>query len=249
MLNLRKISKFYGSVGALSDVSLDVPQGATGVVIGPSGCGKTTLVRLIMGLISPDEGEVIIDDELVVEENISGIRRRIGYVVQGGALFPHMTAWANVGLMPKYFGWSRPEISRKVRLLAEMMELPLASLDRYPGELSGGQRQRVSLMRALVLDPEMLVLDEPFGALDPMVRFQLQEHLRGLFRKLKKTVVMVTHDIAEAAFFADEIILMRAGKIVQRGPMSDLLFHPKEEFVTAFLKAQRTLSENIQGPQ
>ena len=247
MLTLDKISKSFGSVGALSGVSLDVPRGATGVVIGPSGCGKTTLVRLIMGLLSADQGEITFDGEAVVGINISGIRRRIGYVVQGGALFPHMTAWSNVGLMPKYCGWSPSEIAERVELLADMMELPLEALHRYPVELSGGQRQRVSLMRALVLDPEVLILDEPFGALDPMVRFQLQEHLRTLFRKLKKTVLMVTHDIAEAAFFADEIILMRAGKVVQRGPISELLSDPKEDFVTAFLKAQRTLSENSRG--
>ena len=246
MLNLRKVCKFYGAVGVLSDISVDVPRGATGVIIGPSGCGKTTLVRLIMGLISADQGEVMFDDEAVVEENISRIRRRIGYVVQGGALFPHLTAWRNVGLMPKYFGWSSPEIIQRVELLADMMELPLDTLHRYPGELSGGQRQRVSLMRALVLDPEVLILDEPFGALDPMVRFQLQEHLRALFRKLKKTVVMVTHDIAEAAFFADEIILMRAGKVVQRGSIFELLSNPKDDFVTAFIKAQRTLAEDSQ---
>ena len=244
MLNLRKVCKFYGAVRVLSDVNFDVPRGATGVIIGPSGCGKTTLVRLIMGLISADQGEVMFDDEAVVEENISRIRRRIGYVVQGGALFPHLTAWRNVGLMPKYFGWSSPEIVQRVELLADMMELPLDALHRYPGELSGGQRQRVSLMRALVLDPEVLILDEPFGALDPMVRFQLQEHLRALFRKLKKTVVMVTHDIAEAAFFADEIILMRAGKVVQRGSIFELLSNPKDDFVTAFIKAQRTLAED-----
>ena len=246
MLNLRKVCKFYGAVRVLSDVNFDVPRGATGVIIGPSGCGKTTLVRLIMGLISADQGEVMFDDEAVVEENISRIRRRIGYVVQGGALFPHLTAWRNVGLMPKYFGWSSPEIAQRVELLADMMELPLDALHRYPGELSGGQRQRVSLMRALVLDPEVLILDEPFGALDPMVRFQLQEHLRALFRKLKKTVVMVTHDIAEAAFFADEIILMRAGKVVQRGSIFELLSNPKDDFVTAFIKAQRTLAEDSQ---
>ena len=199
-----------------------------------------------MGLISADQGEVMFDDEAVVEENISRIRRRIGYVVQGGALFPHLTAWRNVGLMPKYFGWSSPEIVQRVELLADMMELPLDALHRYPRELSGGQRQRVSLMRALVLDPEVLILDEPFGALDPMVRFQLQEHLRALFRKLKKTVVMVTHDIAEAAFFADEIILMRAGGIVQRGSIFELLSNPKDDFVTAFIKAQRTLAEDSQ---
>ena len=246
MLNLRKVCKFYGAVGVLSDISFDVPRGTTGVIIGPSGCGKTTLVRLIMGLISADQGEVMFDDEAVVEENISRIRRRIGYVVQGGALFPHLTAWRNVGLMPKYFGWSSPEIVQRVELLADMMELPLDTLHRYPGELSGGQRQRVSLMRALVLDPEVLILDEPFGALDPMVRFQLQEHLRALFRKLKKTVVMVTHDIAEAAFFADEIILMRAGKVVQRGSIFELLSNPTDDFVTAFIKAQRTLAEDSQ---
>ena len=244
MLNLRKVCKFYGAAGVLSDVSFDVSRGTTGVIIGPSGCGKTTLVRLIMGLISADQGEVMFDDEAVVEKNISRIRRRIGYVVQGGALFPHLTAWRNVGLMPKYFGWSSPEIVQRVELLADMMELPLDALHRYPGELSGGQRQRVSLMRALVLDPEVLILDEPFGALDPMVRFQLQEHLRALFRKLKKTVVMVTHDIAEAAFFADEIILMRAGEVVQRGSIFELLSNPKDDFVTAFIKTQRSLAED-----
>jgi osmoprotectant transport system ATP-binding protein len=247
MLAAQKITKSFGPIEALSDVSLEVASGTTGVVIGPSGCGKTTLVRVIMGLVSPDQGQVRFGSEVLGEKNMSGLRRRIGYVVQGGALFPHMTAWSNVALMPKHLGWSSAEISRKLGSLMEIMDLSTKALNQYPSELSGGQRQRVSLMRALVLDPEVLVLDEPFGALDPIVRFQLQTHLRALFQSLRKTVLMVTHDIAEAAFFGDEIILMRAGMIVQRGSISDLLHRPKEEFVEIFVSAQRTLFDSIQG--
>ncbi len=247
MLELQKISKSFGPVGALSSVSLEVPSGAASVIIGPSGCGKTTLVRVVMGLVSPDQGKVRFRGEELANQNMLGIRRRIGYVVQGGALFPHMTAGSNVTLMPKYLGWSSADISTKLDFLSEMMDLPGELLARYPGELSGGQRQRVSLMRALVLDPELLVLDEPFGALDPIVRLQLQKHLRNLFHRLGKTVLMVTHDISEAAFFGDEIILMRTGKVVQRGPMSDFLHRPKEEFVETFISAQRALFDNIYG--
>ena len=246
MLAVQKISKSFGATEALADVSLEVASGSTGVIIGPSGCGKTTLVRVVMGLVSPDQGQVRFNGEVLGQKNTSEIRHRIGYVVQGGALFPHMTAWSNVALMPKYLGWSSTEISRKVNSLTELMDLPSEVLNQYPGELSGGQRQRVSLMRALVLDPEVLVLDEPFGALDPIVRFQLQTHLRTLFRRLRKTVLMVTHDIAEAAFFGDEIILMRSGMIVQQGSISDLLHRPKEEFVETFVSAQRTLFDSIQ---
>ena len=247
MLELEKISKSFGLVKVLSSVSLKVSAGESSVIIGPSGCGKTTLVRVVMGLVSPDRGEVRFNGEALTEKNMLEARRQIGYVVQGGALFPHMTAGANVTLMPKYIGWGSGDISEKLDFLSEMMDLPREALTRYPNELSGGQRQRVSLMRALMLDPEVLVLDEPFGALDPIVRFQLQKDLRALFRKLRKTLVMVTHDISEAAFFGDQIILMRAGTIVQQGPISDFLHRPKEDFVKTFVAAQRALFDNIDG--
>ena len=246
MLAVKKISKEFGSVEALSEVSLEIPTGTTTVLIGPSGCGKTTLVRVIMGLVAPDQGVVSFGDTVMREQNIPYLRHRMGYVVQGGALFPHMTAGSNVAVMPRHFGWSSSEIKRKLAYLAEIMDLPDQVLSQFPNELSGGQRQRVSLMRALVLDPDILILDEPFGALDPIVRFQLQTHLRALFRGLGKTVLMVTHDIAEAAFFGDEITLMRNGSIVQRGSISDLLQRPKEEFVETFISAQRSLFNDIQ---
>ena len=200
-----------------------------------------------MGVVTPDRGCVRFKGAELGDDNMLAVRRRIGYVVQGGALFPHITAESNVTLMAKYIGWGSSDISEKLDFLSEMMDLPREALTRYPNELSGGQKQRVSLMRALMLDPEVLVLDEPFGALDPIVRFQLQKDLRALFRKLRKTLVMVTHDISEAAFFGDQIILMRAGTVVQQGPITDFLHRPKENFVKTFVAAQRALFDNIEG--
>jgi osmoprotectant transport system ATP-binding protein len=164
----------------------------------------------------------------------------MGYVIQDGGLFAHLTAFGNVAVMGRYFRMSNDAVSQCVRQLADLTRLPIDLLDRYPVELSGGQRQRVSLMRALMLDPSVLLLDEPLGALDPMVRHDLQTDLKAIFRELKKTVVLVTHDMAEAGFFGDPIVLLRGGRIVQQGTLADLVHHPADDFVVKFINAQRS---------
>jgi osmoprotectant transport system ATP-binding protein len=196
----------------------------------------------MIGLVWPDSGSVEFADERLREGNVLEARQRMGYVIQDGGLFPHLTGRQNVALMARYLGWSDDRIAARVSELVELTRFPAERLDRYPQELSGGQRQRVSLMRALMLDPELLLLDEPLGALDPMIRADLQADLREIFRELGKTVVMVTHDIAEAAYFADRVVLLRHGRVVQQGSLVDLVEAPAEEFVAEFVRAQRSIS-------
>ena len=246
MLQLRGVSKAFGGLPALQPTDLDVAAGRTTVLIGPSGCGKSTLLRLMIGLIEPDEGSVRFEGEAFAAENALALRRRMGYVIQDGGLFPHMTARENVGLMARHLRWDENRIATRLAVLVELTHFPEDGLERYPVQLSGGQRQRVSLMRALMLDPKVLLLDEPLGALDPMVRSELQTELRRIFRALGKGVVLVTHDMGEAGFFGDEIVLMRGGRIVQKGVFSDFLQRPAEPFVTHFVNAQRSPLEG--GP-
>jgi osmoprotectant transport system ATP-binding protein len=239
MLTITNVSKQYGNTEALAPVSLDVKKGETLVLIGPSGCGKSTLLRLIAGLIQPDSGRIIFESQNVSADNIVQIRRRMGYVIQEGGLFPHLTVQHNVTLMARYLKRDSAWIDQRFSELAELVQLPEEMQRRYPAELSGGQRQRVSLMRALMLDPDLLLLDEPLGALDPMIRFQLQQDLKTIFAHLNKSVVLVTHDIAEAAYFGTTLVLMRDGRIVQTGPFDHLASAPAEPFVEQFINAQR----------
>jgi len=229
----------YAHAVAVRDVTLHVGGGATTALIGPSGCGKSTLLKLIVGLAWPQRGRVIVRDEPVSPDNIARIRHRTGYVIQSGGLFPHLTTRDNVTLAARHLKRDEDWIDRRVNELIELVQLPTEVLGRFPGDLSGGQRQRVSLMRALMLDPDLLLLDEPLGALDPMVRHELQDELRSLFARLQKSVLLVTHDLAEAAFFAETIVLMREGRIVQQGSYRDLVDAPADDFVRAFLQAQR----------
>ncbi len=239
MLELRGVAKKFGGLPALQPTDLEVKAGRTTVLIGPSGCGKSTLLRLMIGLIEPDAGSVRFEGEAFAPENVLALRRRMGYVIQDGGLFPHLTARENVGLMVGHLGWNEQRIAARLAELVQLTHFPEDGLERYPVQLSGGQRQRVSLMRALMLDPALLLLDEPLGALDPMVRAELQTELRRIFRALGKGVVLVTHDMAEAGFFGDEIVLMREGRIVQQGEFADFLQRPAEPFVTQFVNAQR----------
>ena len=234
-----RVSHRYPHAVAVDDVTLRVEAGETVALIGPSGCGKSTLLKLAAGLVWPQQGSVVVTDRELAPDNVLEIRRRIGYVIQSGGLFPHLSAAANVTLAARFLRKDRDWIEARVVELAELVQLPREALDRFPNNLSGGQRQRVSLMRALMLDPAVLLLDEPLGALDPMVRHGLQEDLRRLFERLGKSVLLVTHDMAEAAFFSRNIVLMREGKIVQRGTYKDLTESPAEEFVRDFVKAQR----------
>jgi osmoprotectant transport system ATP-binding protein len=243
MFDLAGASKRYGSLVALHSTDLHVEPKRTTVLIGPSGCGKSTVLRLMAGLIRPDAGAVLFQGEPIVPDRLPALRRRMGYVIQDGGLFPHLTGLGNVRLLPKHIGWDVSRTTARVRELADLSRLPIDTLDRYPAEMSGGQRQRVSLIRALMLDPDALLLDEPLGALDPMIRFDLQNDLLEIFRRLGKTVVMVTHDLSEAAFFADTIVLMRDGRIVQQGTLRDLIERPAEPFVDTFIRAQRPALE------
>ncbi len=247
MLKLNNISKRFNKDQALQPFSYQANAGQTSVFIGPSGCGKSTLLRIITGLIESDSGEVIFDNLSLSQSTLYQLRKRMGYVIQEGGLFPHLTAKENVIIMADYLGWDDKRIKTRVDQLSDLMRLPSKLLGRYPGELSGGQRQRVSLMRALMLDPELLLLDEPLGALDPMIRFDLQQELKEIFRQIGKTVLLVTHDIGEAAFFGDVIVLMRDGVIVQQGTIKDLVEHPTELFVEQFIRAQRNSISSIDG--
>ena len=234
---LRDVVKRYGAVEALKPTSLSLGAGVN-VLLGPSGSGKSTLLRLIVGLSRPSAGEVLLWGQSLTAQTLGPLRRRMGYVIQEGGLFPHLTADANVTLAARYFGWDSRRIENRVEELCALTHFPRDGMARFPGQLSGGQRQRVSLMRALMLGPELLLLDEPLGALDPMIRAELRADLRGIFRVLGQTVVLVTHDLAEAEFFADRVVLMRDGAMVQQGPLSDLVERPTDPFVTRFISAQ-----------
>jgi osmoprotectant transport system ATP-binding protein len=236
------VCKRYGDAIALYPTNLSIESGKTTVLIGPSGCGKSTLLRLIIRLIEPDSGSIQFDGKPVTSENINALRRRIGYVIQEGGLFPHLTARANVLLMARHIGKSQEETQNRLLELSELTRFSENLLSRYPLELSGGQRQRVSLMRALMLSPELLLLDEPLGALDPLVRAALQKDLKEIFARLGQTVVFVTHDLAEAIYFADQIVLMNEGRIVQQGTITDLRERPADPFVSEFINAQRGIA-------
>lgn len=242
LIKLKEVSKQYADAVALHPTNLSIESGKSTVLIGPSGCGKSTLLRVIIRLIEPDSGSIAFDGKPVTTANINPLRRRIGYVIQEGGLFPHLTARANVLLMARHVGKSDDETHSRLMELSELTRFPEKLLERYPVELSGGQRQRVSLMRALMLSPELLLLDEPLGALDPLVRASLQKDLKEIFTRLGQTVVFVTHDLAEAIYFADEIVLMNEGRIVQKGTIADLRERPANPFVSEFINAQRSIT-------
>lgn len=247
MIRLSEVRKAYGPVVALDDVSIRFERHRTTVLIGPSGCGKSTLLRTLIGLVRPDNGEIRVDETPVTEATVRHLRHRTGYVIQEGGLFPHLTAGQNVTLAARQLGWTKEEIRDRLEEVSRLVRFPLDRLDAWPRQLSGGQRQRVSLLRALMLGPDLLLLDEPLGALDPMIRAELQDELRVLFRRLGRTVVMVTHDLAEAAYFADRIVVMQAGRIVQSGSLGDLEDRPASDFVRRFVSAQRRLSGGVES--
>jgi osmoprotectant transport system ATP-binding protein len=243
MIELKGVAKSYGGSVVLHQLDLAIAPARTTVLIGPSGCGKSTLLRLMIGLVQPDSGSVFIAGTELTPATVLELRHGLGYVIQDGGLFPHLSARDNIILMARYLGWETAKINDRLAELAELTHFPHDGLDRFPAQLSGGQRQRLSLMRALMLDPKVILLDEPLGALDPMVRAELQSDLRTIFRSLDKTVVMVTHDLAEAAWFGHEILLLRAGRIIQRGTLDALMNSPAEPFVAQFVSAQRRVLE------
>jgi len=241
MFDLQQLSYHYGAEPAIDQLSLSIKPGQTTVLIGPSGCGKSTLLRLLIGLLSPSAGTIRYDGAALTPAQLPALRRRVGYVIQDGGLFPHLSARDNIALMAQHLRWPAERIAARIDELGALTHLRIPVLDRFPLELSGGQQQRVALMRALMLDPETLLLDEPLGSLDPMIRHELQAELAEVFTTLGKTVVLVTHDLAEAGFLGDHIVLLKAGRLVQQGRLDELLEAPADDFVRAFTRAQRGL--------
>ena len=242
MIEFRSVHKaFVGADGseavALHGLDLRVEQGELHCLIGTSGCGKTTTLRLVNRLEEPTTGQVLVGGTNVRDLDVIELRRRIGYVIQSGGLFPHMTIAANIGVLCTLEGRPQTAVDARVAELLDLVNLPAERFaSRYPKELSGGQRQRVGIARALALDPDYLLMDEPFGALDPLTRGELLSELQPLFRRLGKTVLLVTHDIHEAFVLGDRVSLLHAGRLVQTGTRDDLVDHPATEFVANFVR-------------
>jgi osmoprotectant transport system ATP-binding protein len=243
MLKLQNIDKSFEGKAVLTDVSLTVPQGATHALIGSSGSGKTTLLRITLGLIPFDKGYVKIDDQALLSFTPIQWADRIGYVPQDGGLFPHINGFRNVSLIATLRGWGAQKIAARVEELRKLVDLDPAVLGRFPFEMSGGQQQRVAIMRAAMMDPAVMLLDEPMAALDPLIRRSLQQELKAIFQRLGKTVLLVTHDLGEAVYLAEDITLLHEGRVVQSGSYRELLLHPADPFVTQFINAQRTLPD------
>jgi osmoprotectant transport system ATP-binding protein len=243
MLRLSNVTKHFGSVRAVGPIDLEAETGRTTVLIGPSGCGKSTVLRLMIGLARPDQGDIAFDGTPLTPANAPALRQRMGYVIQGGGLFPHLTAGENITLMARHLKRGTTEMADRVVALCRLTHFPEEALERFPGQLSGGQCQRVALMRALMLDPDVLLMDEPLGALDPIIRHDLQSELRDIFRTLNKTVVMVTHVMAEAGYFGDTLVLLRDGVIIQSGSVYSFVEAPADDFVRRFIFAQRSIDD------
>jgi osmoprotectant transport system ATP-binding protein len=241
-ITLERIAKRYpDGTDAVRELSLDIPAGEVVVLIGPSGCGKSTVLRMINRLIEPTGGRVLIDGADTAESDQVDLRRRIGYVIQNTGLFPHQTVRTNVATVPKLLGWSRSRVNERVTELLDLVGLdPARYGPRYPHELSGGQRQRVGVARALAADPVVLLMDEPFSAVDPIVRLRLQDEFLKLQATVRKTIVLVTHDIDEAVRLGDRIAVLSEGATLEQyAPPADLLREPASAFVREFVGADR----------
>ncbi len=234
------ITKKYGTGFAVKDLDLEIKGGELLILIGPSGSGKTTTLRMINRMIEQDSGSVTINGLDTREVDQVRLRRNIGYVIQNIGLFPHMTIGENIGLVPRLEGWDRKRIEERVRTLLDFVSLlPDMFMDRYPRQLSGGQQQRVGLARAMAMDPPLFLMDEPFGALDPILRKQLQKEFLKVKHEINRTIVFVTHDIEEALILGDRIAIMDQGELVQVGPPEDLIFNPVNELVADIVDNQR----------
>ncbi len=238
MLRFDGVSKAYGGTTVVAPFDLTVKTGEVAVLLGPSGCGKTTNLRMVAGLVEPTQGEITVDNLKLGKPTLAEVRRRLGYVIQEGGLFPHLTATGNVQIMARHEGWPQQRIAKRLAELVEMTRFPSEALDRYPNELSGGQRQRLSLMRALFLSPQVLLLDEPLGALDPLIRAGLQRDLKEVFARSGATVLLVTHDLVEASWFGDRVCVLQSGRIVQQGKFAEIVERPASEFVREFVNSQ-----------
>ena len=239
IVDLQNVTKRFGAGPmVLDNLSLTVDEGSILALLGASGSGKTTALRLVNRLTQPDRGEVMVLGKRADDWNVVELRRRIGYVIQEGGLFPHFTVARNIGLVPERMGWTEGRVAERVSQLLQLTGLdPVEFAPRFPRELSGGQRQRVGLARALAADPPLLLFDEPFGALDPITRRRLQDEFRALVTRLGKTAILVTHDLAEACRVADDVALLHEGRIEQRASPRELLANPSPGYVAAFLAA------------
>ena len=243
MIRLERVTKRFGEVVAVHELSLEVNAGETCVLVGPSGCGKTTTMRMINRLVEPTSGTIVVADRDVTRTDPVELRRHIGYVIQHVGLFPHQSVADNVATVPRLLGWDKARIRARVGELLDLVGLPAADFaKRYPHELSGGQRQRVGVARALGADPPVLLMDEPFGAIDPITRGRLQVEFLRLQREVRKTVVFVTHDLDEAILLGDRVAVMReGGYLEQYAPPAELLASPATPFVGDFVGSDRTL--------
>ena len=239
MIVAEHLRKDFGKTAAVDDISFEVKEGETLVLLGTSGCGKTTTLKMVNRLIEPSGGRISVNGKNVLEQNPDQLRRGIGYVLQNNGLFPHYSVAENMAIVPKLLKWDQQKIAQRTQTLMEKLHLPEKYLTLYPNELSGGQQQRVGLARALMADPPVLLMDEAFGALDPITRSAIRKEFKQLDEFKRKTIIMVTHDVQEAFEMADRICLMDAGKIKQIGTPAELLFNPADAFVASFLDDQR----------
>jgi osmoprotectant transport system ATP-binding protein len=239
MIKVEHLGKHFGKVKAVDDISFEVAEHETLVLLGTSGCGKTTTLKMINRLIEPTHGKIFINNKNILEQPPEILRRGIGYVLQNNGLFPHYTVGENIAIVPQLLKWDEKKIQHRVSELLEKLHLSKDYLNVYPNELSGGQQQRVGLARALVADPPVLLMDEPFGALDNVTKAKIHAEFKALDELKKKTIIMVTHDVLEAFELGDRICLMDQGKIVQAGTPAELLFKAKNKFVREFLQEQR----------
>ncbi len=243
MIELRGITKAWPGGAGVQALDLSVPEGECCALIGPSGCGKTTTLRLVNRLVEPDAGSIRITGQDALAQDPVQLRRGIGYVIQEGGLFPHRRVGANVAVVPALLGWDAARTRARVEEVLALVGLdPAQYRDRWPHQLSGGERQRVGVARALAADPPVLLLDEPFGAVDPLRRAQLQQEVLALLKRLRKTVLLVTHDVQEAVLLGDSLALMRAGRLVQHAAPAEMLARPADGFVADFLGADRALT-------
>ena len=240
MIQLQNVIKRYGNATAVNNISFTVAQGETLVLLGTSGCGKTTTMRMVNRLTEPTKGSIIVNGTDVLQQSPTVLRRGIGYVLQHTGLFPHYTIAQNIAVVPALLQWSKEKIVDRTNTLLQKLELdPGSILHKYPNELSGGQQQRVGLARALAADPPVLLMDEPFGALDPITRAAIRRQFKQLDELKRKTILMVTHDVQEAFELGDKVCIMNKGEIVQMGTPTQLLFTPTHPFTKAFLEGHR----------
>ncbi|MCR3922408.1 MAG: ABC transporter ATP-binding protein [Firmicutes bacterium] len=242
MVRFEQVSKKYDNIEVVKRISLEINEGELVTLIGPSGCGKTTTLKMINRLIEPSNGTIYVNGEDILKQDPVQLRRGIGYVIQQIGLFPNMTIAQNIAVVGKLQGWSKEKMLARVKELLDLVGMePASYMDRYPKELSGGQQQRIGVLRALATNPNIILMDEPFGALDPITREQLQGELKKLQAQLHKTIIFVTHDMDEALKIADRIVLMRDGEIVQAAAPDEMLRHPADDFVASFIGKDRLL--------